>query len=101
MVGITESGPTVLRSSDVVQNLTEYDAKFAYTGRSFAPGARMRDCADVFFKEGGNRLYVGRVVGPTAAVATLAIPDNAAATTLTANAEGEGEWGNDLTVQIK
>lgn len=100
MAAVVESGPLVVAASDAVHNLTEYEAKYAYNKRTFAGGIIGYDSAETFFNEGGNTLYVGRVVGTGAAVATVAITDGSA-TTLNAFAKGPGEYGNDLNVVIR
>jgi phage tail sheath protein FI len=101
MVGITESGPTTVTAQDVVHSMSEYEAKWAYTKRNYVNAITAYDSAETFFKEGGYALYVGRVVGPAAAVATVNVPDSLAATTLVANAKGPGDYGNDLNVVIR
>lgn len=100
MIGVTESGPLTLTSQDVVTNMDEYTDKWAYTGRAYANAVTMYDSAELFFREGGSRLFVGRVVGAAAVVATIAVQDASAATVWTANAKGPGDWGNDLNVVI-
>lgn len=100
MVGVTESGPTTIGSQDVVHNMDEYQEKWAYSARAYAPAVTMYDSAETFFKEGGSRLYVGRVVGAAAVKASIIIPDATAGTVWTAEAKGEGDYANDLNVVI-
>jgi hypothetical protein len=58
------------------------------------------DAAETFFREGGTRMYVSRVVGPAAAVATHNLADASAAVSLTVNANSPGVWGNSLKVAV-
>ena|SRR5215469_974556 len=58
------------------------------------------DALETFFREGGSRVYVARVVGPAASVGTLALKDNAAATSLNANAFGAGAWSANYKVGV-
>lgn len=99
-VGVTESGAKVPTSIDIVQNFDEYKRRYAPSGRAFTAGITMYDSVDMFFAEGGNRLYVGRVLGPAAVEATVDLKDNAAATALTVSARGPGEWGNNVDVRV-
>lgn len=96
LVGVTESGPQAPSSLDLVQNLDEYVARYNPTERAFTAGQSAYDAAELFYAEGGNRLYVGRVTGPAAVSATAAI-----GTAWVATASSPGSWGNDLTVVIR
>lgn len=58
------------------------------------------DAAEAFFREGGNEFYFSRVVGPSAAAATVILDDASAADTLRVSANSAGAWGNALNVQI-
>jgi phage tail sheath protein FI len=58
------------------------------------------DALDVFFREGGSRAYVSRVVGPSAVSAFFMLVDSAAAPTLRVAAKSPGEWGNSLNIQV-
>jgi phage tail sheath protein FI len=58
------------------------------------------DAVELFFREGGARLYVSRVVGPAAAVATKSLLDGTAAVALIVNANAPGTWGNNLKVAV-
>lgn len=56
-----------------------------------------------FFQNGGTRLYVVRVVDSNATKATGNLVGSAKeseATNIKFNAKDEGEWGNDLTVEV-
>ena len=55
-----------------------------------------------FFANGGRELYVKRVVGASAASATVTLRDRAVSplSTLTVTAVNPGAWGNDLRVAV-
>ena len=59
------------------------------------------DAVDVFFREGGARLYVSRVVGPAAIQAFKNLMDNAAAVSLVVTARGPGSWANTYKVGVR
>ena len=53
-----------------------------------------------FFANGGHNLYVKRVVGASAAAATVTLQDRSTVNTLTVTASNPGLWGNGLAVAI-
>ena len=55
-----------------------------------------------FFANGGRQLYVKRLVGADAVLATVTLKDTAGTPqdTLTISATNVGVWGNDLAVQV-
>lgn len=95
MVGVTEKGPLV---PVPVYNMTDYERVY---GIRQVYAITAYDSAEFFFKEGGYKLYVGRVFGPAAVVATINLVDNVAAITLVAKAKGPGDYGNDLNVVVR
>jgi len=96
MVGLTERGPTRPR---LVTGWGEYQAWYGGLlppSQSYLPWA-----ARGFFDNGGQRLFVARIVRSDA-VAAQRVHDTAdVAQTLTIDAMGEGEWGNRVFVRIK
>lgn len=100
MVGVTEFGKLAPTEADLVQNMDEFTLNYAPSGRTFTAGITMLDSAEEFFAQGGNRLYVGRVAGPAAVAATVALKDGAAATVLNATARSLGTFGNKIQVNI-
>jgi hypothetical protein len=100
MVGITEFGPSALTSLDVVQNMDEFTAKYNPSGRTYVPGITMHDAADMFFGEGGNRLFVGRVFGPAAVAASVTLKDSGAANCMIVTTRGVGVFGNNLDIKV-
>jgi phage tail sheath protein FI len=92
-VGLLEKGATNIalgpfRSTSAVK---------AATGERFALGSALYDAIDLFFREGGSRLYLGRVVGPSAVKANVSLSDGTS-NTLKVSAVSPGEWGNGLEV---
>jgi hypothetical protein len=62
------------------------------------------DQAVAFFREGGARMYVARLVGPSATKGTATVKDRSDApgiNTLTLNAASEGAWTSRLTYWIR
>jgi phage tail sheath protein FI len=98
-VGETERGPTLSR---LVTSWTEFDRWFGGfldlptldRDNRFLPYA-----VRGFFENGGQRLFVARVIGQTAAPASLQLAGNPGPTTIVAN--GAGTWGNNVWVQVK
>jgi hypothetical protein len=58
------------------------------------------DCVETFFREGGNSVYVSRVVGPGATSGFKNLLDGAAATSLVATANGPGAWSASYKVGV-
>jgi phage tail sheath protein FI len=92
--GLTEKGSTT--EAILVTSLTEAEEKL---GPRVSYGS-VYDALDVFFREGGSRAYVSRVVGPTPVTAFVMLNDSGAAPTLRVEAKSPGEWGNALNVQV-
>lgn len=92
------AGQTERGRSDVAlgpfRNLEQVEAT---TGEEVSYGY-VQKAAKRFFKRGGSRLYVGRVVGPAKVSATIALDNAGNVDTLTVTALGAGAWGNDLTI---
>lgn len=101
MVGVTEAGPSTSTADDLVQNMEEYQRKFAPSGRAYAAAITMWDSVEAFFAEGGNRLYIGRVFGPAAALATVNLLDNVSAIALVVKARGVGDYGNSIDIVVR
>lgn len=95
MVGVTEKGTLAPQlSTSFSEWQTKHGARNVNTQTAY-------DSAEFYFKSGGSRLYTSRVVGASAAIATIAVLDGAAATVFTANAKGPGAYGNDLNVVVR
>ena len=92
--GLAERGPTDVPV--LCRNLAQVVATF---GPRVAYGY-LYDFADVFFREGGSRLYLIRAAGPAAAISTINLADGAAADTLQVDAVSPGAWGDDIDVDV-
>jgi uncharacterized protein len=91
-VGQTERGPTTVM---LVTSFTEYQrwfGSFIDTTVSFLPFA-----VKGFFDNGGQRVFIARVVGAGALPSSLPIPGS----NLTATAIGPGPWGNNIFLRVK
>lgn len=91
IAGLAEKGP--VNAAVLVRSLAQYVTTF---GARVAYGS-LYDALDVFFREGGSRAYVTRVVGPSAVIATVNLSDGTNST-LKVTALNAGEWGNSLSV---
>lgn len=91
LTGFSEKGPSA--EAVLIKSMGQYRR---YFGDRVSYGL-LYDALDTFFREGGSRAYVGRVVGPEKASATVTLKD-ASENTLTVTAASAGEWGNSLTV---
>lgn len=93
-VGQSEKG-TDARAVEV-HSLSSFEAAF---GARVSYGA-LWDAADVFFREGGTRLMVGRVTGPAALPATLTLQDATNAASVKCDASSPGAWGGSQKVAV-
>jgi phage tail sheath protein FI len=93
-IGETERGPTLPK---LVTSWLEYQRKF---GSYFGTDKYFPYALEGFFRNGGQRCYVARIVKKTAQSASLTLKadDNTAA--LTVNAIGEGSWGNNIAIKV-
>jgi hypothetical protein len=93
-VGPAQKGPT--NAASFIRSMSEFESIY---------GDRMTysylwDAMDCYFKEGGSRAYIGRVVGPAPVSATHTFKDASNADTMAITANSPGIWGNNITVQI-
>jgi hypothetical protein len=97
LVGIFERGPVGQETTldDAVHNMTEL---VGVTGNRFNSGGAY-DEAETFFREGGDTLYLQRVVGSAAAVAQANVTSTG--TTLIVKAKTPGAWANGATGGLK
>lgn len=93
VVGLSEKGTTTPR---LVRSMSDFTR---YYGDRVSYGT-LYDYLDAYFREGGSRAYVGRVLGDVPVQATVTLDDDAAADTLTVRANSPGEWGNNLDVLV-
>jgi hypothetical protein len=95
IAGFTEKGPV---TPQLVTSLAAHDRLYGSTRVAWGV---VRDSLEVFFREGGGRAYVSRVVGPTPVLATLNLLDGSSAISLVAKAKSYGAWGNAIKVAVQ
>ncbi len=92
--GTTDRGPsnvaTKIQSLD--QFTTLYGARQSYSV--------LYDAVETYFREGGQNVYIGRVVGPAATSGFLNLNDASAAVSLVATALGPGAWSANYKVGV-
>lgn len=93
--GLSDRG---LTQAIAVSSLTEFVTKFG-ARQSYSV---LYDVMDAFFREGGRKAYISRVVGPAATTGLLTLNDRAGTPlpTLRADAFGPGAWSSGITIQI-
>lgn len=94
-VGLTEKGST----SEPI--LVESPQAFVEKCGGRVSYSSLYDAVETFFRNGGRRAYIARVVGPAAAQASVNLQDDASGTSLIVRAKSAGEWGNKLNVEVK
>lgn len=64
--------------------------------------ALLYDAVDIFFQEGGQQAFIGRVSGASGVIASHTLNDRAGSplATLVVSALGPGTWGNAITVAV-
>lgn len=87
-LGETERGPTF---PHLVTSVVEYERWF---GAVFVPDCYLPYAVRGFFDNGGTRLYVARIAGAGATVASRTIGG------LTVRASGPGTWGNRVWARV-
>ena len=92
VVGLTERGPS---TPTLVRSMGEFERVF---GERVNFGT-LWDPMDVYFREGGSKAYVTRVVGPAAAAATHNLSD-ADAPSVHVAANSPGDWGENYDVAV-
>jgi hypothetical protein len=94
VAGLTMRGPSY--TATPVLSLDDFVTKFGdRTSYSI-----LYDCMQTYFKEGGYKAYVSRVVGPAAAQGTKNLLDGAAAISLVATALGPGDWSGTYKIEV-
>jgi phage tail sheath protein FI len=93
VAGLADQGP-------VIPTLIASMADFV---RNFGPRVSysiLYDALDTYFREGGSRAYISRVVGPGATVGSHNLLDAGAAISLVANALGPGAFSSGIKVGV-
>jgi hypothetical protein len=94
VLGTTDRGPA--NSPYLIQSLDQFNTVFGVR-QSYS---NLYDCLETFFREGGYRAYISRVVGPAATSGTKNLLDGSAGISLTVNAIGPGAWSANYKVGV-
>lgn len=95
VVGFADKG-TATEALEIT-SLAEFETEL---GDRITARPYLYDTADVFFREGGSRLYVGRRLGPTPVKASKTLQDSAPANTLLVEALHYGADGNNIAIEV-
>lgn len=98
-VGETERGPTRPQLVTSWQDYTRWYGGYIDRSPFNRANHYLPYAVRGFFDNGGQRLFVARVIGEAAVAASVALPGNPGATTISAN--GKGEWGNSILLAVK
>jgi phage tail sheath protein FI len=98
-VGETERGPTSPRLVTSWMDFSRWFGGFLDVPSLNRTNRYLPYAVRGFFENGGQRLYVARVIGEAALPASVELPGEPGATTLVAN--GKGSWGNNVVVLVK
>ena len=97
----TERGPVTPAQTSPLRNLADFGAVYGTRAAAYGSAAQTYDMLDAHFRSGGGPVYLARVVGPAAVVASKTLNDRAGSPlpTLKVASKGPGVWGNThLTV---
>ena len=95
VAGTSDKGPLAPVLCTSLQDfITNFGARQTYS--------ILYDAVETFFREGGVRCYVSRVVGPSPVIASLNLDGSSAGApySLVVSAKGPGTYGNALRVQV-
>src|SRR5512144_2721583 len=92
-------GPAT-KGSDVAAKLVRSFSEFQTLYGARTTTSYLWDAMDCYFKEGGSRAYIARVVGPAPVNSSVVLKDGSNVDTLTVEANSPGEWGDSLTVEV-
>src|SRR6516164_1108988 len=93
-LGTTDRGPA--NSPQLITSLDQFNTAFG-ARQSYSV---LYDAVETFFREGGARVYISRVVGPSATTGTRSLLDASSGTSLIVNAIGPGAWSSGYKVGV-
>ena len=93
-VGLTDAGPI---TPQLIGSMADYERIY---GQRVSYSV-LYDALDVYFREGGSRAMVSRVVGPAATTGSKNLLDGAAAIALVASALGPGAGSTSISVGVR
>lgn len=95
-VGAHNQGPTV---PTLVQSWPEFVSQYGGFSNTVAP-TQLALAVYTYFSNGGSQTYILRVVHSDAVIASAALDDSSAASTITVSASDPGVWGNNIYVTV-
>lgn len=95
VVGLADAGPIV---PTLISSMADYERIFGLRVTNYT---LLYDALDMYFREGGSRAIVSRVVGPAATVGTKNLLDAGAAISLVASAIGPGAGSANISVGVR
>lgn len=94
VAGLSDRGPA--NNPQLIMSLNQFVQVFG-NRQSYSV---LYDCIEEYFREGGNEVYVSRVVGPAATTGLLNLLDGTAAVSLIVNASGPGAWSANYKIVV-
>lgn len=102
VTGVTDAGPLAPSNSPsfytLVQSMADFERIY---GLRSTINSILYDSLDLFFREGGSRSWISRVVGPAAAFATKNLLDAGAGVSLVATSIGPGIFYNTMKIGVR
>lgn len=95
MVGTSDLGPA--NKPTAIRSVADFERVFGLR-QSYSV---LYDSVDIFFREGGSLVYVSRVVGPAAVIASKTLLDAGAGVSLNVKAIGPGATPNGYKVGVR
>jgi phage tail sheath protein FI len=94
VTGLTDAGPT---TPQLLTSIADYERVYG----SRVSYSILYDALDVFFREGGARAYVARVVGPAATAGSVNLLDVSSGISLVASSLGPGAASANTSVGVR
>ena len=94
-LGETERGPTLPR---LITSWQDYQRVF---GKYFGSAKYLPYAVEGFFRNGGQRCYIARIINAQALKAALTLKSDTNKDALIVNAVGEGSWGKRIAAKTK
>lgn len=95
VVGFTERGPS--DRAVLCRNFSQVQAVFGERSTGYTT---LMDALETYFRDGGSRAVIGRMVGPDPTVATVTLQDSTPADTLRIDAIAPGVWYDAIDIDI-
>lgn len=99
-LGQTERGPT---DPELVTSFADFERRFGgfalYRRGERLESTYLAYAVEGFFRNGGNRCYIGRITPEDAGTASTTLTDDT--DVLSANAVGPGTWGSNVAVVVE